>query len=404
MLKNLNVISSTIAPKDKTALWLKKENNSGSLYYNDGIEWKPLSSAGGTGASTSFDTIYSDGSGESKAKNLEILKKYGVDKSVPVILDDNNGRMTIGNYYNGSITTLVDDTLHVIDVSFDTGDVTTISDVDITKVEEYTHLEIGDSAEVKSFNLEQLKTGPQMVSIDCGFGVASWNSSTGGDAHITTANGHEVYYTIGIDGTVTKNGEITKDGIVRELTDLEKSAFNSILGGSQLTQDEIIILSKLPMIFTKNGVMFHNFSDGDFVYMSNIVLEENDMMMLVAYASNKGKPAKYLYSIKYDRPAESFTDDSTIRLLKDTEYQATESVISKLTIKNNFTIKNDNGSTCYVYFKTGDTAPTITLPTVKWANNDVPSFKANRGYELNFKLVNFAGAATLIGAYAEYTL
>lgn len=50
MLKNLNVISSTIAPKDKTALWLKKENNSGSLYYNDGIEWKPLSSAGGTGA------------------------------------------------------------------------------------------------------------------------------------------------------------------------------------------------------------------------------------------------------------------------------------------------------------------------------------------------------------------
>lgn len=50
MLKNLNVISSTIAPNDKTALWLKKENNSGSLYYNDGIEWKPLSLAGGTGA------------------------------------------------------------------------------------------------------------------------------------------------------------------------------------------------------------------------------------------------------------------------------------------------------------------------------------------------------------------
>lgn len=404
MLKNLNVISSTIAPKDKTALWLKKENNSGSLYYNDGIEWKPLSLAGGTGASTSFDTIYSDGSGESKAKNLEILKKYGVDKSVPVILDDNNGRMTIGNYYNGSITTLVDDTLHVIDVSFDTGDVTTISDVDITKVEEYTHLEIGDSAEVKSFNLEQLKTGPQMVSIDYGFGVASWNSSTGGDAHITTANGHEVYYTIGIDGTVTKNGEITKDGIIRELTDLEKSAFDSVLDGSQLTQDEIIILSKLPRVFTKNGLIFYNYSEYSFIYVTNIILEENDMMLFVAYVSDEGKPATYQYSIKYDRPVKSFTDDSTIRLLKDTEYQATVSVISKLTIKNNFTIQNDNGSTCYVYFKTGATAPTITLPTVKWANDDVPSFKANKGYELNFKLVNFAGAATLIGAYAEYTL
>lgn len=366
-------------------------------------QWYPraIGDNGGNGAD---ETIYLDNSDESKSKNLEVTAKYSTNQSIPIIVTNNNGLKCIGNYFNGTVTFVVDGALKIEDVSFKTGETSSFASVDIDKLEEYTHLEIGDSAEVKSFNLEQLKTGPQMVSIDYGFGVASWNSSTGGDAHITTANGHEVYYTIGIDGTVTKNGEITKDSIVRELTYLEGSAFNRVLNGFQLTQDEIIILSKLPRVFTMDGLMFHSFIDDDFVYMSNVGLEENDMVMLTAYVSNEGKPTTHEYSIKYDRPAKSFTDDSTITLLKDTEYQATGSVISKLTIKNNFTIKNDNGGTCYVYFKTGDTAPTITLPTVKWANNDVPSFKANKGYELNFKLVNFAGAATLIGAYAEYTL
>lgn len=206
MLKNLNVIKSEYAPKDTTALWLKRETGKASLYWFDGLKWIALTAAP-SGGNAAFDTIYSDGSDESKAKNLEVLKKYGVNKSTTIVLDDKNGRTVIGNYYNGTITTLVDDTLLVIDISFDTGDIATMSEVDITKIEEYTHLEIGDSAEVKQFNLEQLKTGSQLVSIDYGYGVATWNSTSGGTANITTANGHIVTYQIDADGTVTKTKE-----------------------------------------------------------------------------------------------------------------------------------------------------------------------------------------------------
>lgn len=210
MLKNLNVVKSEYAPKDITALWLKKESGKASLFWFDGLKWCALTSSasGEDGKQTMFDVIYTDGSDESKSSNLEFLKKYGVDKSIPVLVQNKNGQNVVGNYYNGTITALVDDALHVIDVSFDTGDVTGMTDIDISKIEEYTHLEIGDSTEVKTFNVEQLKTGTQLVSIDYGYGVATWNSTSGGTANITTANGHIVTYSIAADGTVTKTDEI----------------------------------------------------------------------------------------------------------------------------------------------------------------------------------------------------
>ena len=312
MLKNLNVLKSEYAPKDTTALWLKKENGKALLYWFDGLIWIPLTAdvkgdsvigdipsgvkvngtseeffqsllnefnkgnielngffqgqvemsdlpgdmgnaeatiqvikglngtpifnveitttsygdqyspyrwdyssrngtfdewiprATGNKAGEVFDVVYTDGSDESKASNLEFLKKYGVDKSIPVFVQNKNGQNVIGNYYNGTITTLVDDALHIIDVSFDTGDVTGMTNVDISRIEEYTHLEIGDSTEIKTFNVEQLKTGTQLVSIDYGYGVATWNSTDGGVANINTANGHIVTYNISADGTVTK--------------------------------------------------------------------------------------------------------------------------------------------------------------------------------------------------------
>lgn len=408
MLKNLNVISSTIAPKDKTALWLKKENNSGLLYYNDGIEWKPLSSAGGSGASTSFDTIYSDGSDESKAKNLEILKKYGVDKSVPVILDNNNGRITIGNYYNGSITTLVDNALHIIDVSFDTGDVTTMSNVDIDKIEEYTHLEIGDSDEVKQFNLEQLKTGPQMVSIDYGFGVASWNSSTGGDAHITTAQGHEVYYNIGIDGTVTKSGEITRDCVYQSLNSQQLSVFNKFYDEKVLSKEDIDIIDTFPKLFITNEEYVYFVKGVNNTIYSNITYrpisdKEAEYVIVSISGISEGEKPNITHNVLTTKTDDEiyYNDGDTIKLINGRYYIPNE-IIKSLTISKSSLLY---GTSAYVYLKTGATVPTITLPDgVKWANNDVPSFKANKIYELNFKLVGLVGTEVLIGAYAEYKL
>ena len=158
---------------------------------------------GGSGAGAD-ETIYIDNSDESKAKNLEVTAKYSTTQSIPVIITDNNGLKCIGNYFNGIVTFVVDGALKIEDVSFETGETSSFTSVDIDRLEEYTHLEIGDSAEVKSFNLEQLLTGTQLVSIDYGYGVATWNSTDGGVANINTANGHIVTYNIAADGTVTK--------------------------------------------------------------------------------------------------------------------------------------------------------------------------------------------------------
>lgn len=171
-------------------------------------EWYARAIGNKGGGSGADETIYLDNSDESKAKNLEVTAKYSINQSIPVIVTNNNGLKCIGNYFNGTVTFVVDSALKIEDVSFKTGETSSFASVDIDKLEEYTHLEIGDSTEVKSFNLEQLKTGTQLVSIDYGYGAATWNSTSGGIANITTANGHIVTYSIAADGTVTKTDEI----------------------------------------------------------------------------------------------------------------------------------------------------------------------------------------------------
>lgn len=171
-------------------------------------EWYARAIGNKGGGSGADEIIYLDNSDESKAKNLEVTAKYSINQSIPVIVTNNNGLKCIGNYFNGTVTFVVDSALKIEDVSFKTGETSSFASVDIDKLEEYTHLEIGDSTEVKSFNLEQLKTGTQLVSIDYGYGAATWNSTSGGIANITTANGHIVTYSIAADGTVTKTDEI----------------------------------------------------------------------------------------------------------------------------------------------------------------------------------------------------
>lgn len=162
------------------------------------------SRATGNKADDIFDIIYLDNSDGSKAKNLEVIAKYSTDQSVPIIVTNNSGLKCIGNYFNGTVTFAVDGAIKIEDISFKTGETSSFASVDIDKIEEYTHLEIGNSAEIKAFNIEQLHTGTQLVYIDYGYGVATWNSTDGGVANINTANGHVVKYNIATDGTVTK--------------------------------------------------------------------------------------------------------------------------------------------------------------------------------------------------------
>lgn len=179
-----------------------------SSHEGEFTEWYARAIGNKSGGSGADEIIYLDNSDESKAKNLEVTTKYSTNQSIPVIVTNNNGLKCIGNYFNCTVTFVVDGALKIENVSFKTGETSSFASVDIDKIEEYTHLEIGDSTEIKAFNIEQLHTGTQLVSIDYGYGVATWNSTDGGVANINTANGHVVTYNIAADGTVTK----IKDG------------------------------------------------------------------------------------------------------------------------------------------------------------------------------------------------
>lgn len=371
-------------------------------------EWYARAIGNKGGGSGADETIYLDNSDESKAKNLEVTAKYSTNQSVPVIVTDNNGLKCIGNYFNGIVTFVVDGALKIEDINFDTGEASSFASVDIDRIEEYTHLKIGDSAEVKSFNLERLKTGPQMCSIDYGFGVASWNNSIGGDAHITTAQGHEVYYIIGADGTVTKNGEITKDAIYQSLNSQQLSVFNKFYNAEVLSKEDIDIIDTFPKLFITNEKNVYFVKGVNNTIYSNIVYvpisdKEAEYVIISISGISEGEKPNIMKNVLTTKTDDEiyYNDGDTIELINGKYYISNE-IIKSLTISKSSLL---HGTSAYVYLKTGTTVPTITLPDgVKWANDDVPSFKANKIYELNFKLIGIVGTEVLIGVYAEYTL
>lgn len=75
-------------------------------------------------------------------------------------------------------------------------------------------LEIGNSTEIKTANLNKLRTIQSndhtfFTDINYGYGTASWLPSTGGNALIITDEGHAVKYSISVDGEVSKISEFT---------------------------------------------------------------------------------------------------------------------------------------------------------------------------------------------------
>ena len=75
-------------------------------------------------------------------------------------------------------------------------------------------LEIGDADDIKTSNLEKLKSVQTndhtfFTDINYGYGTASWLPTTGGNAFIITDEGHAVKYSISVDGEVTKVSEFT---------------------------------------------------------------------------------------------------------------------------------------------------------------------------------------------------
>lgn len=183
---------------------------------------------------------------EDLALNIDTAADIGLSKTVNVhIMGTMYGVQydTVGVYHNGEISAVQGDTHIVFDVNFDTGAITQHSYYDLSTYIEGVELEIGDSDAVKQSNLEKLrrvtvKTNVFSTHIDYGIGVGSWADGAGGFAHITTAQGHEAYYTISEDGAVVADsdyvtptslyGEYKANGGLKTKEEFNNELFNLI--------------------------------------------------------------------------------------------------------------------------------------------------------------------------------
>ena len=213
----LEIIYSKAEPLSKEALWITKEGNLIVQKIFTAQGWKIINSTTDIPVTTSYNsfpyTFEISDSQEALDSNKQVASNIGLDTTVNVHII---GKLyginydTVGVYHNGEISAVQGDTHIVLDVNFNTGEITMHSYYDLSTYIEGVELEIGNSDEVMSRNLEKLrrvtvKTNVFHTHIDYGIGVGSWTDNVGGFAHITTAQGHEAYYDINANGSVLVN-------------------------------------------------------------------------------------------------------------------------------------------------------------------------------------------------------
>ena len=111
-------------------------------------------------------------------------------------------------------------------------------------------LEIGDSTDIKTANLNKLKSVQSndhtfFTDINYGYGTASWLPATGGNALIITSEGHAVKYIISKDGEVTKGEEFTLKDFTSELSNKVDKVEGKQLSTNDYTTAEKNKLSNL---------------------------------------------------------------------------------------------------------------------------------------------------------------
>ena len=201
------IIQDINAPSQED-IWLKD----GKLYYFSN-EWKSiedrvsLANTEGQKAKITAPIIKLSNTTEDKAQNITTCSEISTIEVISVDVEGTINGITydaVGIYHNGTVSILEGNKVTVFNIDFNEGTVTIDSKYNTSKLLPYVGLEIGDSDTVKQYNKEHLPTGSFFVAIDYGYGTGTWNSTSGGTAHIVTATGNTVYYNISADGSVTK--------------------------------------------------------------------------------------------------------------------------------------------------------------------------------------------------------
>lgn len=123
------------------------------------------------------------------------------------------------------------------------------------RIPEIIKLKIGNTDSVKAYNLEQLKNGFFFTQLDYGYGVGTWQSSTGGFAHVTTAYGNEVFYTINIDGSIVQDGDYIKPNepyTVQIKAEVIGTPLDNVTASHMMSCGEIIVVGSTgPITYTR---------------------------------------------------------------------------------------------------------------------------------------------------------
>lgn len=208
MRRLAGIIESPIAPPTNM-VWLYQGN---LKYFSNGkwirVEGNPVQLENSTeGASVVAPVIKLGNTIEDRQNNIKVCSEYSTTDVISIDVEGIFQGLSydaIGIYHNGTVSILEGNHCTVFDIDFNTGQVTLDSKYDTSKFLPYADLEIGNSEITKAYNIERLQTGTFFCGIDYGFGVGTWNSTNGGSAHIVTAYGNMVYYSISNDGIVAK--------------------------------------------------------------------------------------------------------------------------------------------------------------------------------------------------------
>lgn len=211
MRRLAGIIESPVAPPTNM-IWLYK----GELRYFSNGQWALVGNNSVTlnnptkGASLITPVIKLGNTTEDKQNNIKVCADYSTTDVISIDVEGIFQGLSydaVGIYHNGTVSILEGNHCIVFDINFNTGEVQLDSKYDTSKFLPYVDLEIGNSAQTKAYNMERLQTGTFFCGIDYGFGVGTWNSTNGGSAHIVTAYGNMVYYSISNDGGVAKMTE-----------------------------------------------------------------------------------------------------------------------------------------------------------------------------------------------------
>ena len=220
------IVKSALPPKDTLVLW---DDGKEMKIFRSG-KWEAANHTMSDATMERLITALDNGKNsiieftQDSASNLKILE--GLDLNTNYICNYKISDLEIvhGTYYNGTIMGFYNGKLTEWNVNFDSGVIYIYKQVDPEFIATRVVLDIASSGTSEAqLNLERLRAtlgGHFFCDIDHGLGVGTFQDGIGGYAHITTAYGIEVYYTINEDGSIAADS--SKKSLDERITALEE--------------------------------------------------------------------------------------------------------------------------------------------------------------------------------------